>query len=157
VIRALTILMLTLVIPGVANGADREREARELETMLIAPCCFSQQVSVHHSDAADEVRRDIRQRLAAGETRDVILKVYVQQYGKRILAVPPSEGFDSLLHFLPPFGLIFSAGLTMALVRRFARRGSFGSVPTAADAPPLVDEAEREYGESLDDQLRDLD
>jgi len=156
VIRALTILMLILVVPAMANGADREREARELETMLIAPCCFSQQVSVHHSEAADEVRRDIRQRLAAGETRDTILKVYVQQYGKRILAVPPSEGFDSLLHVLPPFGLIVSAGLTVALVRRFARRGSFGSVPTAADAPPL-DETERAYGESLDDQLRDLD
>jgi cytochrome c-type biogenesis protein CcmH len=155
-IRALTILMLTFVIPGLASGADREREARELETMLIAPCCFSQQVSIHHSEAADEVRRDIRQRLAAGEARDAILNAYVQQYGKRILAVPPSEGFDSVLHVLPPLGLVFTAGLTMALVRRFThrrtdiRQGARESAPDAADA-------EDAYGAALNDELRDLD
>jgi cytochrome c-type biogenesis protein CcmH len=150
------ILMLTLAIPGVASGTHLEREARELDAMLIAPCCFRQQVSIHQSEAADGVRRDVRQRLAAGETRDQILNAYVKQYGKRILAVPPSEGFDRVLHVLPPFGLVLSAGLTVALVRRFTRRRTNirqavdGSASDAADA-------EDTYGAALDDELRDLD
>lgn len=47
------------------HAQDLERDAREIEAALIAPCCFSQQVSVHQSPAADEVRKDIRKRLAA--------------------------------------------------------------------------------------------
>jgi len=153
----LTILMLALVVPGLASGADREREARELEAMLIAPCCFRQQVSVHQSEAADEVRRDVRRRLAAGEIRDDIVNAYVQQYGKRILAEPPAEGFDRLLYLLPPFGLVLSAGLAVALIRRFAQQGSSRGVAPVAVTPIVSDDTQGQYGQKLDDELRDLD
>jgi cytochrome c-type biogenesis protein CcmH/NrfF len=83
------------------SPVDLEREARSLEAALIAPCCFSQQVSVHESPASDEVRRDVRARLAAGQTRQQILDAYVKEYGKRILAVPPPEGFDVTLYVTP--------------------------------------------------------
>ena len=43
------ILALALAIPGMRGAADVEPEARTLEAMLIAPCCFTQQVSIHRS------------------------------------------------------------------------------------------------------------
>jgi len=70
--------------PGVADPA----------ALSVAPCCFSQQVSVHPSAAAQEVKRDVRRPLAAGETQQQILDAYVAQYGKHILAEPRAEGFD---------------------------------------------------------------
>jgi len=143
-------LIVALGLGPALTGADLEREARALEAMLIAPCCYSQQVSVHQSGAADDVRKDVRLRLAAGETRQQILDAYVAQYGKRILAEPPAEGFDLALYVLPPLLLIGSAALVIALVRRFSHRPAI----QAAAAQPL---ASPTYDARLDDELRDLD
>ena len=143
-------LLLALTIGQALSPADIEREARAIEAMIIAPCCFSQQVSVHQSPAADAVRKDVRLRLAAGETRQQILDAYVAEYGKRILAQPPAEGFDLALYVLPPLLLLASAGGIVLLLRRFSRRPA-----TAVDAPAAV--LASGYEERLDDELRDLD
>ena len=146
--------MLTLIVAlglsPVLSGPDLEREARALEAMIIAPCCFSQQVSVHQSPAADEVRKDVRLRLAAGETREQVLNAYVSQYGKRILAEPPAQGFDLALYVLPPLLLVLSAALVIVVIRRFSHR----PVEVTPAAPPV---ASATYDAQLDDELRDLD
>ena len=109
-LRTLVVLTLALTMSGSVAGSEIEVPARELEAMLIAPCCFSQQVSVHHSAGADEVRQDIRKRLSDGETREQILDAYVAQYGKRILAQPPAEGMARVLYILPPLALVLDGG-----------------------------------------------
>jgi cytochrome c-type biogenesis protein CcmH len=144
------ILIVALAFGQSLSGPDLEREARVLESMIIAPCCFSQQVSVHQSPAADEVRKDVRARLAAGQTREQILNAYVGQYGKRILAQPPAEGFDLALYVLPPLLLLGSAAMVIWLVRRFSGRAI--AVAEPAPAVPAGD-----YDQKLDDELRDLD
>lgn len=128
-----------------------EVEAKRIETMLIAPCCFSQQVSVHTSEAAEEVRRDIRARLTAGETRQQILDAYVAKYGTAILAEPPDQGFARLLHTGPAVALVTGVGAA-ALALRFLRRRAAKVAADEAAAPIPAATAER-----LDDELRDLD
>ncbi|HUL74628.1 MAG TPA: cytochrome c-type biogenesis protein CcmH, partial [Vicinamibacterales bacterium] len=83
------------------DAAALEREAHAIDDALVAPCCFTQQVSVHHSQAAEDVREDVRVRLASGQTREQILDAYVGIYGKRILAEPPPAGFDLTLYVAP--------------------------------------------------------
>jgi cytochrome c-type biogenesis protein CcmH len=144
-------LIAVMAFGSALTGADLEREARALEAMIIAPCCFSQQVSVHQSPAADEVRKDVRLRLAAGETREQILNAYVSRYGKRILAEPPAEGFDLALYLLPPLMLLGSAAVVVWLVRRFSGRAVAGATEPARLVPG------GDYDEKLDDELRDLD
>jgi len=139
--------------PGPA--VDVEAEARAIDAMLIAPCCFTQQVSVHPSPAAEEVRRDVRARLAAGQTRQQILDAYLAQYGTRILAAPPARGFALMLYAVPFILIIGSAGLVAVVVRRFARHTtvpSTGVQDGVAVAPMSPADVER-----LDDELRDLD
>ncbi len=149
----LVALAVALLVNAPPSGADLEREARAIDAMLIAPCCFTQQVSVHRSAAADEVRRDVRARLAAGETREQILNAYVATYGKHILAEPPAVGFDLTLYVMPFVMLFASAGLVAVVLRRFTRPASSGAPAigdgTLAPADPI--EAR------LDDELRDLD
>lgn len=151
----LIVTALALVLAPPALGGDLEQEARALEAMLIAPCCFSQQVSVHQSPAADQVRLDVRRRLAAGETRDQILAAYVAQHGKRILAEPPAEGFDRILHLLPPVGLVLTAGFLALVFRRF----SASPAPEPLTRPDLAANQiqDARYRDALDDELRDLD
>ena len=50
---------LTLVALSVSAPPDRaviEQEARRIERLLIAPCCWTQPVSDHYSAEADEIR-----------------------------------------------------------------------------------------------------
>ena len=149
----LVVAMVALTLSGTAAATDIETQARELEGMLIAPCCFSQQVSVHLSAAADEMRQDIRKRLAAGETREQILDAYVAQYGNRVLAQPPAEGMARVLYILPPLALVLTAALVVLIVRRFtAAEATPASV--AYSTPVRIDER---YGAKLDEELRDLD
>ena len=152
-LRTLVVLTLALTMSGSVAGSEIEAPARELEAMLIAPCCFSQQVSVHHSAAADEVRQDIRKRLSDGETREQILDAYVAQYGKRILAQPPAEDMARVLYILPPLALVLTAAIVVMIVRRFTASQA-AQAPGAYSTPLRVDER---YGAELDEELRDLD
>jgi cytochrome c-type biogenesis protein CcmH len=154
--------LLFVLTTGVASAdqAVVEAEARRIEAELIAPCCWSQQVSVHQSPAADEIRKDVRLRLARGQTRQQILDDYVVQFGTRILAEPPAKGFTSLLYVLPPVLLVVGAGLVVVLVRRFSSRAA-PAAPTAAapadGAPSATRTPDRAYDDRLEDELANLD
>jgi len=148
---ALLVLLATPPVAAAQTTVDLERQAEEIEAMLIAPCCFSQQVSVHKSPAADEAKADIRRRLAAGESKQQILDAYVAQHGKHVLAEPPAEGFDITLYVTPFILLIGSLGLLTLFARHITRHGpAVASGPAGVSVPPS-------RAERLDDELRDLD
>ncbi len=134
------------------DPAALEREAKILEGMLIAPCCWSQQVAVHQSPAADEIRQTVRRLLAEGQTRQQIVDVYVAQYGERILAEPPARGFNAFLYVLPWVFLAGSIPLVVFVIRRLRQPAAAPAAGQGAAAPPTEAEAER-----IDDELRNLD
>jgi cytochrome c-type biogenesis protein CcmH len=129
-----------------------ESEAKAIEAMLVAPCCWSQQVSVHQSEAAAEIKGEIRVALKAGRTRQQIVDAYVDRYGARILIEPPASGFAAWLYVLPVVTLLVSAGGFAFVVKRFARRGA-----STVATPEPSSAGNEELTERLDDELRDLD
>jgi cytochrome c-type biogenesis protein CcmH len=160
VILALTLAtQLVAPVPAArpALTPEQEQEARTIETMVIAPCCWSQQVSVHNSPAATEMRQNIRERLAAGQARAQILEAYTTEYGDRILAEPPAKGFNRVLYVLPPILGVAGIGLLVVVVRRFTSRGQ-NAPATAPDAEPAAARsASSDEDERLDEELRNLD
>ncbi|HRR25528.1 MAG TPA: cytochrome c-type biogenesis protein CcmH [Acidobacteriota bacterium] len=96
----------------------QEQEAKAIENLLIAPCCWRQPVAVHYSAAADEVRMEIRTLLTQGRSRQEILDYFVAEYGAQILAKPPAEGFGAVAYYLPWLFLLAGAGLAVLLIRR---------------------------------------
>jgi len=130
-----------------------ELQAKRIEAMIIAPCCWSQQVSVHQSPASDEIKTNIRKMLTAGKTQQQILDAYVAEYGDRIMAEPPARGFSAALYVLPWIFLAGSVGLVVFVVRRLRTPGSaLAAAPGISVAPINEAEAER-----IDDELRKLD
>lgn len=148
------VLAAALAAPQAATPLDPalEAEARRIETEVIAPCCWSQQVSVHQSPAADQMRTDIRAMLQDGRSRDQILDAFVAQYGERILAVPPARGYKVSLYVLPVVLLVGSAIVLGLFVKRMARRGTLAP---ATGSP--AGNTDNEYENRLSDELRDLD
>jgi cytochrome c-type biogenesis protein CcmH len=129
-----------------------EQQAKQIEAMLIAPCCWSQQVSVHQSPASDEIKTNIRKLLAEGKTQQQILDAYVAEYGDRILAEPPAHGFSAALYVLPWIFLAGSVGLVVFVIRRLRTPAQAAATPGVRVAP--IDEA---VDERIDDELRKLD
>jgi len=148
------LVAVTLAVPQAAPPLDPalEAEARQIETEVIAPCCWSQQVSVHQSPAADQMRADIRAMLADGRSHDQVLEAFVAEYGERILAVPPARGYKLSLYVLPVVLLVGSALVLGLLVRRMAGRGALA--PAGGPAPGDADD---DYQDRLAEELRDLD
>jgi cytochrome c-type biogenesis protein CcmH len=138
--------LFTLPLLGAQLSPQLESEAKEIETMLIAPCCWTQPVSEHYSAAADQIRTEVRQMLASGMTRDQILQKYVAEYGQRILSKPPARGFNSLVYFLPVLFLIAGAGVAVLVVRRLRP----ASAPTE---PPAAQQPGSKYSSQLDKEM----
>lgn len=152
------IFFLLAAIPLLAVPSSAiEREARELEAMLVAPCCWSQQVSLHQSEAASQIKTEIRLGLNAGQTRQQILDGYVAQYGTRILIQPPAKGFSATLYVLPVVAFVFSAGGVAWMVRRFTRRPSPVDAAALATPSAIVPPADPALESRLNHDLEELD
>jgi cytochrome c-type biogenesis protein CcmH len=135
-IRAVIILLLSSAIVSFASGNKKQADqVREIEDSLIAPCCWSQPVSQHYSEVAEQIRNEVQAMVASGKSRDEILDYYVAKYGERILATPRPGGFNSLVYILPWAALIVGAWVLAMLLKKLRRPG-----PAAEPAAlPLAD------------------
>ena len=130
----LNVVILALALSATQPPTPKalEREARQIETMLMAPCCWAQPVSQHQSQASEDVKQQIRTLLASGKNRQEVLDAFVSRYGQRILVEPPGRGFGAVLYggLLITF-LLTASGLVL-WVRRASRRPA---AVTAAMSP----------------------
>jgi cytochrome c-type biogenesis protein CcmH len=150
---ALQVAVPAPLSPGV------EQEARQIERMLIAPCCWNQPVSEHRSEASEQVKEEIRLLLAAGKSRQQVLDDFTARYGVRILAEPPNRGVGRLLYSTPVVVFFVSGAALTAFIWKFSRKRESttnGAASPAAVVPAAAaDEATLE--DRLDEELRDMD
>lgn len=135
--RISAVFLLAVGLSGAfvpAQSEAREAEARAIENLLIAPCCWRQPVSVHLSPASLQIREEIRKMLDQGMTRQGILDAYVDQYGSRILSAPPARGFNALSYLMPLVGLVLG-GLAVGV---YFRRHAFRDNAKPSPAPPTA-------------------
>jgi len=143
------------------NPADYAEEiqgyvpgAAALEGKILAPCCWNQTLDIHGSEPAMALRREIRRRLRAGETADVIQASIVERYGTKILAVPadsPLKGVAAVL----ALGMIGAGFGAFSMLKRWRSRGTDKGAPKTpkGEAPP----ADAKLDARLDAELRALD
>ncbi|HSW40735.1 MAG TPA: cytochrome c-type biogenesis protein, partial [Acidobacteriota bacterium] len=94
---------------------------RRIEDNLIAPCCWNNPISRHYSAVSDQMRREVREMVKAGKSREEILDHYVAIHGERILAAPRLQGFNLLAYILPWTALLLGGViLTIALRKRIS-------------------------------------
>jgi cytochrome c-type biogenesis protein CcmH len=150
---ALTVIVGTMLLAGPTDNPALETAAKEIEGKLIAPCCWSQPVSQHYSEAADKIRVEIRELLAAGKTEREILDYYASTYGERILASPRARGFNLLVYILPWVALLAGAAIVIAFLRKQRSATPPSRQETEAPSPTI----NQTYTTRLEEELRDLD
>jgi cytochrome c-type biogenesis protein CcmH len=97
-------------------------------------------------DTAKAMRKEINQRIARGESDDLILQDFVQEYGSEVLVTPPAKGFNWLMWIAPIVLPILAFVLVWELVRRW-RRHSILLPEGPAISPELLARARQEAGE----------
>jgi cytochrome c-type biogenesis protein CcmH len=103
---------------GPAGSAD---SVRQIELRFVAPCCRHENLAVHNSPAAAQMRAEIAALVARGDSEERIVNRFVAQYGEQILAEPRGRLFWILTATPVLFSLTASAVLIAALKRLRAR------------------------------------
>jgi cytochrome c-type biogenesis protein CcmH len=140
------VLVCVTVLPAVpvAQASERHPTQAEMEGEVMCPVCGTT-LDQSESPAAQQIKRVIARRIAAGDTKGEIEDRLVANYGEAILAAPPHHGFGLLAWWLPIAGILAAAATVGAGAWRWSRTRE-----VVAPLAPLDPALERR----LDDELR---
>ncbi|HDD55864.1 MAG TPA: cytochrome c-type biogenesis protein CcmH [Chloroflexi bacterium] len=118
-VAALSILLVVCLIPAAvyAQGSGpSDDEVNAVAKQLYCPVCENIPLDACGTTACEQWRGVIRDRLAEGWSEDQIKEYFVAQYGDRVLAEPPREGFNWVVYIVPMVifvggGVLFITGI----------------------------------------------
>lgn len=126
-------------------------QVNEVAKDLYCPICESTPLDVCPTQACKDWRELIRTKLAEGQTKQQIMDYFAAQYGDRVLAEPPQQGFDLVAWLLPIGGIAFGVFFLARYLRKLQRPGTAGE--TAAPPPPLP--SDNPYLAQIERELRE--
>ena len=151
-VRFLAVAAAALVLAAPAAACAHPRTSLAyLQGQVMCPTCHTT-LDMSDSQAAQQIKGFITQKIAACWTAKRIESALVAHYGQQILAAPSHKGFDLLAWWLPIAGVLAGALVLAYGVWRWSRRKE----PEEPDGPTgsgLDEETERR----LDDLLARFD
>jgi cytochrome c-type biogenesis protein CcmH len=135
-----------MLVSAAASLASKKPTVKSLGDELICQCGCNQTVNeCNHLECPSraEMRAMAAKEIAAGKDETTILQDFVLKYGVKVLASPPTRGFDVTVWILPGIGLLAGLGLTFFIVRRWHRPDA-GAREAPAPIDPKVLEAMEE-------------
>ena len=109
-IRFLVVVVAALLAVPVAFASEERPTLAELEAEVMCPVCGTT-LDQSNAPAAQQIKRVITSRIAAGDTKAEIKDRLVAEYGEAILAAPRREGFGLLAWWLPLIGIAVAAAI----------------------------------------------
>lgn len=88
---------------------------------LYCPVCENVPLDVCGTQACEQWRQVIRQKLAAGWNEQQIRQYFVDQYGDRVLATPPPRGINWLAYLVPPAIILLGVWILVQALRSWKR------------------------------------
>ena len=98
--------------PAAAEGTDpTDDEVNAIAKQLYCPVCENIPLDACGTAACEQWRGIIRDKLSEGWSEDQIKGYFVAQYGDRVLAEPPRQGFNWVVYIVPL--LVFTVGILL--------------------------------------------
>jgi cytochrome c-type biogenesis protein CcmH len=114
-------LLFTVLFLAAFNvNADQEQRIRQLEEKLRCLVCQNQTLADSNAELAGDLRKQVREQVAAGRSDQQIIDYLVQRYGDFVLYEPPFKATTALL-WIGPFALLLGAGAFLVVVLRRRR------------------------------------
>jgi len=134
-ISGLVLFWVSLFTPPV-QALTMEEVARE----IMSPACPGQLLVDCPSGEGAQLRELIRQKIARGETKEQIIKYFVEIYGEDILAAPPKKGFFLTLWYLPYLFILNGIGVVALISLIWVKRRKGPAASPIAQAPQVIQE-----------------
>ncbi len=137
------LLLALLALASAANAVEpaerlpdpaMEARARVISAELRCVVCQNESIDESRAELARDIRRLVRERLAAGDTNPQAIQAVVARYGDFVLLRPPVNPETYALWFGPVVVLALGLGGVIVWLRRR---------PTAVAQPAELTEAER--------------
>ena len=118
-------LVLASMLYQVAFAQDSnpptDDEVNAIARQLYCPVCESTPLDVCPTEACKDWREQIRVMLSEGKSEDEILQYFEDQYGARVLAEPPKQGFYWLIYLLPPAIILVGAVILFRSLKEWTK------------------------------------
>jgi cytochrome c-type biogenesis protein CcmH/NrfF len=161
--RASAALLFALIFLAFASPSRAEDAARAkaLSKKVMCMCggCNDTAGTCNHTggafsgpcDTAKAMQKEVAQRVDRGDSDDLILQSFVQEYGPTVLPDPPKKGFTWLVWIAPIAAPLIALYLIWEVVRRWRRRMELAPAGGPGISPELLDRARREAGKESDE------
>jgi len=133
--------------------AQKTPRAKALGQKLLCVCgCNQGLVACNHvgCTTSHAMLKELDDRVARGDSDDLILQSFVQEYGLTVLAEPPAKGFNWVAWVIPILVPLLAVYIVWEVVRRWRQRAALapaGGPPVSAE---LLDRARHESEKESD-------
>jgi cytochrome c-type biogenesis protein CcmH len=148
------IAVLAVAIPLVVRAQQTDR-AKRIGGRLMCMCgCGQVLTQCNHINCPLNVRmiKELDQRIGSGDSDDLILQAFVQEYGEAVLAEPPVKGFNRLAWYMPGVAFALGLGIVAFVIGKWRHRMlSSPPTPPAKVSPEQLERARREADKETED------
>jgi cytochrome c-type biogenesis protein CcmH len=149
-ITGFILALLLLAVPAFAQGdPPTDDDVNAIARELYCPVCENVPLDVCPTQACEQWRATIREKLEIGWGEEQIKQYFVDQYGARVLATPPAEGLNWLVYVLPPLAFLGGAVVLWRTVQAWRKEET--------EPLPELDVSSDPYMARLEEELRRRD
>jgi cytochrome c-type biogenesis protein CcmH len=152
-LQLVALVLACLLTANVANAQQSPR-ARAIEMKIMCMCggCNESVAECKHMggsfsgpcDTAKAMMKEVDERIARGESNEMILQDFVQEYGPTVLLSPPAKGFDLWAWVMPVLAPLVGILLVWILVMRWRKRDTIATAGAVKVSPELLARARKE-------------
>jgi len=111
-------MLVAAIAPAVLGDPSQEARAQALDAEIRCVQCQNEPIAQSTADIASDMRRLVRERIAAGDSDDQIRGFFRRRYGDFVLFRPPLDARTIALWTSPAILLLLGAGALWASRRR---------------------------------------
>ena len=136
---------------AVTSDAQESDRVKTIGAKLFCACGCSQILTAcNHVGCtySTKMLAELNDRISRGESDDLILQSFVQEYGPTVLAQPPAKGFNALVWIMPIVLPVVAVIAVWGIVQRWRERSTLAPAGGPPIDPALLSRAHREAGDS---------
>jgi len=148
----------TVAAQGDGPESVSDDQVNAIAKQLFCPVCESTPLDVCETQACKQWRELIRLKISEGWTEAEIKQYFVDNYGARVLAEPPKEGFSLLVYFVPPIIILVGAVVLFRALKQWQKNDDDEDDVEIAEADPTsTSGADDDYIARLEAEMKKRD
>jgi len=153
-LRLLLALPALVLLLAPLSFAQQTARAKAIGQKLFCMCgCKQGLVACNHvgCTVSRTMLKELDERVARGDSDDLIIQAFVQEYGPTVLAEPPAKGFNWAAWAIPVIAPLLALYLVWEVVRRWRRHAALATAGGPNVSAELLERARRESEKESDE------